>query len=311
MKVSIIMCAYNVSAFIERAIESVLAQTYRNWELIICDDASTDNTIDLVKKYLPDNRIRLIRQPQNIGYLKNKNYAFTLFTGDLITQLDADDTCAPERLEKQVGVFTAHPEMMICGSNFQQIDLNDNPLEAKRYDKDFIITEITDVYPFWFPGLMFRPSLIREFGLFSDYFSGIYGDDHYWTVRVNRKYPIYFLKDVLYHYRINPNSLTQVYNNKRKLIVSEILQKLIGQQHETKTDWLEQGHPEKMYAYERELLNNKDLMAEKYRLWAAKAIDKKDMRQAKTLLSMSLKLCKRNPDTYKTLFYYLRRKLSN
>lgn len=172
-----------------------------------------------------------------------------------------------------------------------------------------LITSIKEEYPFWFPGLMFRRELITEFGLFSEYFSGIFGDDNYWTVRVNRKYPIYFIKDILYNYRINPNSLTNVYNNPRKLIVAEILRKLVEQQVNSNTDWLEQGEYEKMTAYEQELLNNKNLMAEKYRLWAAKAIDKRDMKQAKILLGKSLKLQSSNQETYKTMLYYLRRKL--
>lgn len=309
MKVSIIMGAYNVSEFIDRAIQSILDQTYQDWELIICDDASTDNTTELIEKYLGDSRIHLYHQPYNVGYLKNKNYAFGLPNGELITQLDADDTCHPNRLQLQVSVFEKYPEIKICGSNYRQIDLHDRPLEAPRYKEDFLVTEIRDNYPFWFPGLMFRRELIEEFGLFSEYFSGIYGDDNYWTVRVNQRYPIYFLKEILYNYRINPNSLTNVYNNPRKLIVGEILQKLIEQQKTQHTDWLEQGQEEKMQEYEQQLLKDKSLMAEKYRQWAAKAIDKRDMQQAKTLLGMSLRLQGSNQYTYKTMLYYLRRRL--
>ncbi|HRO42892.1 MAG TPA: glycosyltransferase family A protein [Flavipsychrobacter sp.] len=309
MKVSVIMCAYNVSEFIDRAINSILEQTYQDWELIICDDASTDNTIELIGKYLKDERIKLHQQTKNVGYLKNKNYAFTLYSGDLITQLDADDTCPPDRLEKQVAVFKNHPEIKICGSNYQQIDLHDKPLGATKHQEDFLISDLKDEYPFWFPGLIFHKELIDEFGLFSEYFSGIFGDDNYWTIRVNRKYPIYFLKDVLYNYRINPNSITNVFNNPRKLIVAEIIQKLIEQQIERNTDWLEEGQQEKLRAYEKELMSNSNLMAEKYRLWAAKAIDKGDMDQAKMLLGRSLKLQGSNQNTYKTMLYYLRRKI--
>jgi len=311
MKVSVIMCAYNVSEFIDQAINSIRQQTYADWELIICDDASTDNTIELINKYLSDTRIKLYKQPQNVGYLQNKNYAFSLATGELITQLDADDTCATDRLAKQVAIFENHPEIMICGSNYRQIDMQNKPLEARSYPGDFLVTEYQEEYPFWFPGLMFRRELIEEFGLFSDYFTGIFGDDNYWTIRVNRKYPIYFLKDILYNYRINPNSLTNVYNNPRKLIVAEIIKKLADQQIKKHTDWLEEGTPEKLLAYEQELLNNQNLMAEKYRLWAAKAIDKGDMQQAKTLLGKSLRLQGSNQNTYKTMLYYLRRKIFN
>jgi glycosyltransferase involved in cell wall biosynthesis len=306
MKVSIIMCAYNVSQFIERAVESVLAQTWTDWELIICDDRSTDNTIPLIQPYLSDPRIKLYQQDQNIGYLRNKNFAFTLATGELLTQLDADDTCSPQRLERQVAVFEKYPDIKLCGSNYCQIDLNDQPLAAKKYEKDFVIDHPVEEYPFWFPGLMFRKELIREFGLFSEYFSGIFGDDHYWVLRVNSKYTVYFIKDILYHYRINPDSITNVLDSQRKLIVTEILSKLRQQQLHEKTDWLEQGDENKMRSYEKELLSNKTLMAAKYRTWAAKAIDKNNFTQAKALLRKSLALNAVSPETYKTFLYYIR-----
>jgi glycosyltransferase involved in cell wall biosynthesis len=311
MKVSIIMCAYNVEEFIDRAIRSILSQTYENWELIISDDASTDKTLTLIKSYLPDKRIKLIDNEANVGYVRNKNRAFGYATGELLTQLDADDTCDCERLEKQLRVFQEHPEINICGTNYQQIDLNDNPLHTRQYSDDFIVEEISEAYPFWFPGLMFRPSLLQEFGLFSEYFSGIYGDDNYWTLRVNKKYPIYFVKDILYNYRINPNSLTNVYDNPRKLIVSEIISELVRQQRTETADWLEKGETDKMKAFEEALLSNRPLVAEKYRLWAAKAIDKKDLKQAKLLLEKSLKLQANNSDIFKTMLYYLRRKVFN
>ncbi|HTM66187.1 MAG TPA: glycosyltransferase family A protein [Flavipsychrobacter sp.] len=306
MKVSIIMCAYNVSQFIERAVESVLAQTWTDWELIICDDRSTDNTIALIQPYLSDPRVTLYQQDQNIGYLRNKNFAFTLATGELLTQLDADDTCSPQRLERQVAVFEKHPDINLCGSNYCQIDLNDQPLAAKKYEKDFVVDHPVEEYPFWFPGLMFRRELVGEFGLFSEYFSGIFGDDHYWVLRVNSKYPVYFIKDILYHYRINPDSITNVLDSNRKLIVTEILNKLRQQQLHEKTDWLEQGDENKMRSYEDELLSNKTLMATKYRTWAAKAIDKNNFTQAKALLRKSLALNAVSPETYKTFLYYIR-----
>jgi glycosyltransferase involved in cell wall biosynthesis len=305
------MCAYNVEEFIERAVTSILVQTYENWELIISNDASTDNTLEVIQRFLPDPRIKLLNHDANVGYVKNKNRAFGYAKGDLFTQLDADDTCPPDRLEKQVNVFLRMPEIKICGTNYRQIDLLDKPREAKQYSGDVLITTVQEIYPFWFPGLMFRPCLLQEFGLFSEYFNGIYGDDNYWTLRVNRKYPIYFVNDVLYNYRINPNSLTNVLDNPRKLIVSELITELIQQQRTKGTDWIESGETGKMKGFEESLLSNDSLMAEKYRLWAAKAIDKKDLKQAKILLEKSLKLQGNNGDIFKTMFYYLRRKIFN
>lgn len=308
MKVSIIMCSYNVEPFIEKALDCITQQTYTNWELIIVDDASTDNTRSLIQKYLHDERIKLYPAAKNMGYLKNKNRAFEYVTGDLITQLDSDDTSPIDRLEKQVNAFINHPELMICGTNYRQIDQFDNPLPAKEYEKDFWIETLQDEYPFWFPGLMFRKSLVAEIGLFSEYFKGIYGDDNYWAFLANKKYPIYFVKDILYNYRINPNSITNVFDNPRKMIVHEILSKLKEQLQTTGTDWLQEGKEDKMKAYEETLYNNKKLMADKYRTWAAKAIDKKDFKQAKHLLNKAFKEDKTQTEFYKTFLYYLRAK---
>ncbi|MCB0697117.1 MAG: glycosyltransferase family 2 protein, partial [Chitinophagaceae bacterium] len=276
MKVSIIMCSYNCADYIGKAIECILAQTYNNWELIISDDTSKDNTAELIKPYLKDPRITLYQQEKNLGYVKNKNWALRKATGDLVTQLDSDDMCPNDRIEKQVNVFINHPEIVICGSDFQAIGTDDKPLNvqefdsyAQEYTEDFLVHDLRLQYPFWFPGLMWRRELFDEFGYFSEYFNGIYGDDHYWTFKVNHKYPIYFLKDCLYFYRINPGSITNVLDDQRKLIAQDIIAELFRLINETGTDWLQQGKPEEARAFEQALFNNKPLMAKRYRMWAA------------------------------------------
>lgn len=306
MKVSIVMCAYNVAAYIDRAIQSVLHQTYTDWELIISDDKSTDETIAIVEKYLSDNRIKLYRHNSNVGYVANKNRAFSYATGALLTQLDADDTSTPDRIALQVAVFQNHPDIKICGSNYTIIDTEDRILESKSYNKDFLVTELALEYPFWYPGLMFRRELITEFGNFSEYFNGIYGDDHFWAMRVNTRYPIYFIKKALYGYRINPHSLTNVLDKPRKLIAQDIIKELYRQLKETKTDWLSEGNETGMKTFEDSLYQNKALMAERYRIWAAKAIDKKNWHQAWSLLKSCLKTGKAGAMGYRTLFYYFK-----
>lgn len=306
MKVSIIMCAYNVASFIEEAIESIQRQTYKNWELIISNDASLDATVQIAERYLGDQRIKLYNQPNNLGYVSNKNWAFAEATGDLVTQLDADDTCAPQRLEKQVAAFRTYPALKICGTNFQYTNLEGEPFASKKYEKDLWISFGPEPYPFWFPNLMVRKEVIQEFGLFSEYFSGIYGDDQYWTLRVNTKYPVYFIKDILYSYRTNPDSLTNVLDNPRKLIVEEILSELKNQRLKTGTDWLEQGREDQAKQFEQQLFTDKNLMAEKYRIWAAKAIDKKRPSEARHLLKKSWRLKPFSLDLLRTIVYYMR-----
>lgn len=100
--VSVIMPAYNVGAYIEESIKSVQAQTYTNWELIIVDDCSTDNTVEEINNFLEDKRIRFLRNERNSGAAVSRNYALREATGKWIAFLDADDVWLPEKLEKQL-----------------------------------------------------------------------------------------------------------------------------------------------------------------------------------------------------------------
>ncbi|OSZ81874.1 hypothetical protein CAP35_00975 [Chitinophagaceae bacterium IBVUCB1] len=307
MKVSVIMCSYNTEAFIQEAIECIIQQSYTDWELIISDDKSSDNTVSIIKSF-NDSRIKLYEHSENVGYVANKNRAFSYANGNLLTQLDADDICPPDRLEKQVAVFEKHTDIKICGTNYSIINTEGKTIQTWTYDSDDTINELMLNYPFWFPGLMFRKELTDEFGMFSIYFNGIYGDDHYWAMRVNKKYTIYFLKDALYGYRINPNSLTNVFNNPRKLIAQDIIAELHRQLTTNGSDYISGGDTEKMMAFEQSLFNDKKLMAERYRMWAAKAIDKKQWGQAADLLKQSLRTGKADSAAYRTLFYYFKKR---
>lgn len=309
-KVSIIMCAYNVAPFIAKAIRSILTQTYTNWELIIADDASTDDTVAIAEQFLSDGRVRLYKSAVNTGYIANKNNAFGYASGALLTQLDADDICPPQRIAHQVGVFVNDPALQMCGTNYQIINLNDEVRWVQQYDKDETIEFSTNPYPFWFPGLMFKRSLIDEFGLFSEYFTGIYGDDHHWTMRVNHRYPIYFIKEVLYSYRTNPNSLTNVLDNTRKLIVPDILAELRRQRLQNGTDMIELGRVADMHQFEQSVLASNILMSERCRVWLAKAIDQSRYAEAFPLLKNVFALNPFGIRNYRTFFYLLRKLIS-
>jgi glycosyltransferase involved in cell wall biosynthesis len=316
-QVSIIMCSYNSAQYVGKAIDCILAQTFTDWELIISDDHSTDNSVEVITPYLQDPRIKLYIQEQNAGYVKNKNSAMRRAIAPLITQLDSDDLCPADRIEKQVRVFKNNTDIKICGSDFIAIGVDDQPLpppefnNRKKYEKDFIITDLQLDYPFWFPGLMWRKELFEEAGYFSEYFNGIYGDDHYWTLKVHKNHPIYFLKDALYYYRINPASITNVLDNDRKLIAQDIIAELHRLIKDTGTDWLQQGNIEAGKSFEEELFNNKSLMAKRYRMWAAKAIDKKNWKQATHLLKKHFKYSKTDVSGYRTLLYFLRSRYLN
>lgn len=117
-KISVIMSNYNCSDFIKDAIDSIMTQSYGNWELIIVDDYSSDDSVDIIKKY-NDDRIRLICNDENIGLAASLNKAIKEANGKYIARLDPDDFSYPNRLEKQLIYLKDNDNISICGSNVE------------------------------------------------------------------------------------------------------------------------------------------------------------------------------------------------
>ena len=122
-RVSVLMSSYNYANYIGTTIESVLGQTYRNLELVICDDGSTDDSVEVVHRYeRADARVRLISQ-KNAGQAAALNAAFNRSSGDIVCTLDCDDWFAPSKVEKVVAAFHSHPD---CGAALHYMQLIDS-----------------------------------------------------------------------------------------------------------------------------------------------------------------------------------------
>ncbi len=307
--VSVIMCAYNTGPFLQPALDSILNQTYKNWELIVSDDGSDDGTRERLKALEGHPQVRIFFQDKNIGYLANKNFAYHQVKGEYITQLDSDDLYATDKLEKQVAVIKENPELKIVGCGYYLILEDDTIVKTVQPAESGIVEKDYNTYPFWFPSLLVHKSVFDHTGYFDEYFTGIYGDDLYWTAKANDAFPIFCVKEPLYFYRLNNSSITHVLNNKRKLICIGILDELLRQRKETGTDWLEQKDLTALAAFEKQLFDNNRYMAEQYRIWAAKAIDKKNWQQANKLLYKSFSAYPLNKSWFRTAVYYSRRRI--
>lgn len=123
--VSIIMPSYNTAQYIEKTIKSVLDQKYTNWELIIVDDCSTDNTDEVVKKYLNDKRIKYLKNEQNSGAAISRNRALRAARGQWIAFLDSDDLWMPEKLEKQI-CFMKEKGYFFSYTDYEEINAEGN-----------------------------------------------------------------------------------------------------------------------------------------------------------------------------------------
>ncbi|RYG48804.1 MAG: glycosyltransferase family 2 protein [Chitinophagaceae bacterium] len=118
-RVSVIIPTYNYAHFLDDAIQSVLAQTYTDYELIIVDNASTDNTDEVVARYLSDKRIRYYKHPENIGLVANWNSGLSHSRGEFLKMLCADDKFRPTLIEKYVSLMDRYPALSMVACNKQ------------------------------------------------------------------------------------------------------------------------------------------------------------------------------------------------
>ena len=128
-KVTVLMAVYNGELFLRAAIDSVLSQTFTDFEFIIYDDASTDSTPEILRS-TQDARLRVIRNPENVGQRVSAQRGLQIACGEYIARLDADDLCRRTRLEKKVAYLDAHPEIAVVGSACEFVDKDGRVLKA-------------------------------------------------------------------------------------------------------------------------------------------------------------------------------------
>lgn len=132
--ISVLMPVFNVERFVSEAIESVLEQTFADIELVIIDDASSDSTVDIVKKYKKkDKRIVLVENKVNIGISRALNKGLSLCSGKYIARADGDDIMHPERLYRQYSYLESNPEFALVGCWIKNIDEKGNLLGECQY----------------------------------------------------------------------------------------------------------------------------------------------------------------------------------
>jgi glycosyltransferase involved in cell wall biosynthesis len=137
IEVSVIMACYNSSAYLDEAINSILSQTFHNFELIIVDDCSVDNTIKIANYYKSqDDRILVLPLPTNSGAASARNAGIQIAQGGWIAILDSDDIALPSRLKEQMELANSDPDLVLIGSNTILIDKHGNLIESYKYPTD-------------------------------------------------------------------------------------------------------------------------------------------------------------------------------
>ena len=168
-KVSVLLPVYNGEKYLPEAVDSILAQTFTDYEFLIIDDGSTDNSFKILKSY-KDKRIKLIKNEKNIGLSLSLNKGINLASGEYIARMDQDDISLPNRLEEQLEYFSLHKEISILGSWFKVIS-GDNPFKIKKEykwpedseDCAFLLYYFGDS-PVAHPSVMFKKNEIKRLG---------------------------------------------------------------------------------------------------------------------------------------------------
>jgi glycosyltransferase involved in cell wall biosynthesis len=222
-KVSVITVSYNREAFIREAIDSVLAQSFKDWELIVVDDASTDNTKTIVDEYMAkDDRIRYYRNEKNLGIAKTRNRGLELAQGEYIAPLDSDDIWLDQnKLQKQVEFLDINKDYGMLGGGIMHIDDQSKHLKKVLFPVyDSLIRKIILQFnPFPQSTLLYRKKTALECGGYSDNYKIC--DDYDLWLKMGLKCKFTNIPQVLAGYRVHGGNITKT---KRLTTTKEILE---------------------------------------------------------------------------------------
>ena len=207
--VSVIMATCNGERFLKSAVESVLGQTYANFEFLIVNDKSTDATSKILRTFsLKDKRIRVIENTENLGLTKSLNKALKEAKGKYIARMDDDDISLPERLQKQFAFLEANPEVALIGCLADIIDESGEVIGEKRSALDYkalkkkLLFNNQLVHSSWF----LRSSVLKEVGGYNEQFKK--AQDYELLFRLATKYPVCNLPEKLIQWRKRGGSLS-------------------------------------------------------------------------------------------------------
>jgi glycosyltransferase involved in cell wall biosynthesis len=225
--ISIILPVFNTDKYLQQSIESILNQTFTDFELIIIDDGSTDNSLKIIQSF-DDNRIKIIQNQTNQGISTSLNKSIDLAQGKYIARMDADDISMPERLKKQVAFLEKNPTIDLVGSSVEFIDAYDNSknsFDIRDYNQEMLDCLLIFTCPIYHPTIMCKSELLRQFK-YDKFYEGL-EDWELWTRIIETK-NIINLPDVLLKYRLHEQNISR----QKNLIVEQRLEKILAQQLE-------------------------------------------------------------------------------
>ncbi len=211
--VSVLMPVYNAGGFVKDSIESILKQSYRNFELIVINDGSSDNSEELIRS-IKDPRINYFKNDVNLGLIQTLNKGIDLCNGDYIARMDADDISLPDRLKKQVEFMNKNREVGVCGSDYIHFGKGKQIALTSHHDHDWIAGWMLFNSSVVHPALMIRSSVIKKE---SPYFNSEYkhSEDYELWSRLLFKTKFADIPEILLKYRIHASQVSRQFRDEQ------------------------------------------------------------------------------------------------
>jgi len=228
-RVTVLMPVYNAERFLREAINSILDQSFKPFELLIIDDGSTDRSDQIIASYR-DPRIRFVRNRRNLGVAATLNKGIALSSCELIARMDADDISHPQRLQKQFGFMKRNPACALLSTWARVISEDKKFVRMERYRSNFYYYNLTFECWMYHPTIMFRKSAVEQVGMYSI----PYSEDHDLFWRMSTRFPIANLAEPLVDCRLTSTSLNLIlkkteYETARKQNVARNIRYYLGE----------------------------------------------------------------------------------
>ncbi len=214
--ISVIIPCYNVSLYVEKAVNSILSQSHTNLEIWIIDDGSTDDTLRKIKG-IRDERIKIIDFKENTQKVGAVNEVLQQVNGDYIAFQDADDWSEPDRIQEQLHEFESDPELGVCFTGYRYIGKTASlPQKISVTDKE-LKTEFLDFFKNDLkrdstvcPTMMISRAALQKTKGYHPYFAGRVAEDIQWIYRILKDFKGVTINKPLYNYRMRQGSFTQI-----------------------------------------------------------------------------------------------------
>lgn len=220
MKLSIITTVYNAAPYLKQSLDSVFNQTFKDFELILVNDGSTDESKDIMLKYLHLPNVRLLENTYNEGIPTSRNRALLAAKGDYVAIHDGDDISFPERFQREVDYLDEHKDITFLGSYAIKINHNGDTTGSMVYPpkttpEAFMLINKFKLNPIIDSSCMYRKAAIIKNGGYTmeeDLRTAL--DFHLWCRLLSQGYKLTNIQEPLIYYRVNPKGVTRTENDK-------------------------------------------------------------------------------------------------